>query len=184
MMQVNRLGLGDVVELVPDRFQDDRGFFSEVYNRKRFEELGIPDEFVQDNASLSTRAGIVRGLHYQLAPRAQGKLVRVTQGEIFDVAVDIRRSSPTFGRWVGIHISASKWNQVYIPKGFAHGFMAIAPETEVVYKVTDFYSGPHERSIRFDDPELAIDWPLPVGAAHLSAKDRAAPGLAEAETFE
>ncbi len=127
---------------------------------------------------------MVRGLHYQLAPRSQDKLVRVTSGRIFDVAVDIRRGSPTFGKWVGIELSAAKWNQMFVPAGFAHGFMTLEPNTEVLYKVTDYYAPEYDRSIRFDDPQIGIVWPGNMSGAQLSAKDRIAPVLANAQVFE
>ena len=139
--------------------------------------------FVQDNQSYSAAAGVLRGLHYQLAPRAQDKLLRVTQGALLDVAVDIRRSSPTFGKWVALEITAEKGNQILVPKGFAHGFVTLVPDTEVLYKVTDTYSPEHDRSIRFDDPAIGIDWPSLAGGFQLSDKDLKAPVLAAAEVF-
>ncbi|MBK1623179.1 dTDP-4-dehydrorhamnose 3,5-epimerase [Afifella marina DSM 2698] len=183
-MEVRPLGLEGVVEIVPKKFGDDRGFFSETYNADRFAEAGIPLTFVQDNHSYSKAVGVLRGLHYQLPPRAQDKLVRVTRGRILDVAVDIRRSSPTFRRWVSLEVSAEKWNQILIPVGFAHGFLTLEPDTEVVYKVTDVYSPEHDRSLRFDDPEIGVDWPIARDALTLSAKDQAAPLLAEADIFD
>ena len=140
--------------------------------------------FVQDNMSLSVARGVVRGLHYQLPPFSQDKLVRVTRGAILDVAVDIRRSSPTFGKWVALEVSAEKWNQVLIPKGFAHGFVTLMENTEVLYKVSAPYSKEHDRSIRFDDPAIGIDWGFDVAKAQLSDKDRHAPALVDAEIFE
>ncbi|MDQ0325197.1 dTDP-4-dehydrorhamnose 3,5-epimerase [Rhodopseudomonas julia] len=184
MIEVRPLGLEGVVEIVPKKFGDDRGFFSETYNADRFAEAGIPLAFVQDNHSYSKAVGVLRGLHYQLPPRAQDKLVRVTRGRILDVAVDIRRSSPTFRRWVSLEVSAEKWNQILIPAGFAHGFLTLEPDTEVIYKVTDVYSPEHDRSLRFDDPEIGVDWPLSGDALTLSAKDQAAPLLAEADIFD
>lgn len=175
--------LGEVLEITPQRFGDERGFFCETYNAERFAAAGIDLVFVQDNHSYSAPAGVLRGLHYQLAPRAQDKLVRVVRGAILDVAVDIRRESPDFGRWVALEISAEKGNQILVPKGFAHGFVTLVPDTEVIYKVTDFYSPAHDRSIRFDDPAIGIDWPVAPEAAILSAKDRTAPLLADAEVF-
>ena len=182
MLEVRKLELDDVLEILPKKHGDERGFFSETYNDKVFAEAGIRAEFCQDNHSLSRDLGVLRGLHYQLPPRAQDKLVRVTCGAIFDVAVDIRRGSPTFGRWVGLEVSAEKWNQIFVPKGFAHGFVTLAADTEVQYKVTDYYSPEHDRSIRFDDPAIGIDWPVASDAITLSAKDAAAPLLADAET--
>ena len=183
MPEIRRLALPDVVEIVPRRFDDDRGFFSETYNALDLTAAGIDAVFVQDNQSLSRSSGVLRGLHYQLEPKAQDKLVRVVRGRIFDVAVDVRRSSPTFGRWVGIDVSAASWNQVFVPKGFAHGFLTLEPDTEVIYKVSAPYSPEHERCIRFDDPEIGIDWPRVREPLVLSPKDRAAPSLGQAEHF-
>ena len=183
MLETRQLGLEGLLEIVPKRFGDHRGFFSETYNASLFAEAGIDLVFVQDNQSLSVAKGVLRGLHYQLSPRAQDKLVRVVRGSIFDVAVDIRKGSPTFGKWIGLELSAKKWNQILVPKGFAHGFLTLEENTEVVYKVTDYYSPSHDRSIRFDDPEIGIDWPIAHDLLQLSDKDRAAPQLADAETF-
>ncbi|MFV0801073.1 dTDP-4-dehydrorhamnose 3,5-epimerase [Brucella sp. MAB-22] len=182
-MQIRPLGLDGVFEISPRKFGDDRGFFSETYNAKSFAEAGIDLTFVQDNHSYSAAKGVVRGLHYQLPPFAQDKLVRVIRGVILDVAVDIRKSSPTFGKWVALEVSAEKWNQILVPKGFAHGFMTLVENTEVIYKVTDYYSPEHDRSIRFDDPAIGIDWPLPSSGVQLSDKDQKAPLFADAEVF-
>lgn len=182
-MIVGQLELDGVFEISPRKFGDDRGFFSETYNAKSFAEAGIDLTFVQDNHSYSATKGVVRGLHYQLPPFAQDKLVRVTRGAILDVAVDIRKSSPTFGKWVALEVSAEKWNQILVPKGFAHGFMTLVENTEVIYKVTDYYSPEHDRSIRFDDPAIGIDWPLPSSGVQLSDKDQKAPLFADAEVF-
>ncbi|SBW13404.1 hypothetical protein BR10RB9215_C10209 [Brucella sp. 10RB9215] len=182
-MQVRPLGLDGVFEISPRKFGDDRGFFSETHNAKSFAEAGIDLTFVQDNHSYSAAKGIVRGLHYQLPPFAQDKLVRVTRGAILDVAVDIRKSSPTFGKWVALEVSADKWNQILVPKGFAHGFMTLVENTEVIYKVTDYYSPEHDRSIRFDDPAIGIDWPVASSDVQLSDKDQKAPLFADAEVF-
>ena len=183
MSEIRPTGLEGVLEIVPIRFGDARGFFSETYNAAHLARAGINLTFVQDNHSLSARRGVLRGLHYQLPPRAQDKLVRVVRGAIFDVAVDIRKGSPTFAKWVGIELSAEKWNQLLIPRGFAHGFVTLTENTEVVYKVTDYYSPDQDRSIRYDDPDLAIDWPVTDGELQLSDKDRIAPRLAQAEVF-
>jgi dTDP-4-dehydrorhamnose 3,5-epimerase len=174
----------EVRVLTPHRFADDRGYFEEPYNRDRFEsETGIKVDFVQDNQSRSSR-GVVRGLHYQVEPRAQGKLVRVVFGAVFDVAVDIRRSSATFGDWFGIELSADEGNQLWIPSGFAHGYLALVDDAEVLYKTTDYYSPDHERSIRWDDPTIGINWPTArVGMVLLSKKDAAAPLFGDAELF-
>ncbi|QMV25865.1 dTDP-4-dehydrorhamnose 3,5-epimerase [Brucella sp. BO3] len=182
-MQVRPLGLDGVFEISPRKFGDDRGFFSETYNAKSFAEAGIDLTFVQDNHSYSAAKGVVRGLHYQLPPFAQDKLVRVTRGAILDVAVDIRKSSPTFGKWVALEVSAEKWNQILVPKGFAHGFMTLVENTEVIYKVTNYYSPEHDRSIRFDDPAIGIDWPIASSGVQLSDKDQKAPLFADAEVF-
>ena len=182
MLEARPLGLEGVVEIRPDRISDERGFFSEVWNKARWREVGIDVDFVQDNHSLSKQRGVLRGLHYQAPPMAQAKLVRVTRGAIFDVAVDIRASSPTYGQWVSTTLSASLWNQLFVPVGFAHGFVTIEPDTEVEYKVSALYSPEHDRAIRFDDPDIAIEWPLPVSELILSAKDRAAPRLADVQT--
>lgn len=183
MSEIHPTRLEGVLEIVPARFGDTRGFFSETYNATRLAEAGIDLIFVQDNHSLSARRGVLRGLHYQLPPRAQDKLVRVVRGAIFDVAVDIRRGSPTFAQWVGVELSAEKWNQLLVPKGFAHGFVTLTENTEVVYKVTDYYSPEHDRSIRYNDPDIAIDWPIAAGDLQLSDRDRAAVRLTEVDVF-
>ncbi len=183
MIEVRQAGLDGVLEIIPRKFDDGRGFFSETYNAARFAEAGIDLVFVQDNHSHSAHKGVLRGLHYQLPPRAQDKLVRVVRGSIFDVAVDIRRGSPNFGRWVATELSAAKWNQLLVPKGFAHGFVTLEDDTEVIYKVTDLYSPEHDRSIRYDDPDIGIEWPLPGASLQLSAKDLAGRRLADAELF-
>jgi dTDP-4-dehydrorhamnose 3,5-epimerase len=178
LIESRHLALPDLIEVRPRRFGDERGFFSEVWNKERFADAGIDTHFVQDNVSLSRRKGVLRGLHFQVAPEAQAKLVRVSRGAIFDVAVDIRRSSPTFGRWAGVMLSAEKWNQLFVPEGFAHGFVTLEDETEVSYKVSAPYSPEHERAIRFDDPAIGIDWPI-EDAPLLSARDASAPLLSE-----
>jgi dTDP-4-dehydrorhamnose 3,5-epimerase len=181
--------LPGVVLVEPAVFSDDRGWFTETYNEPRFhaglKELGlpVPRPFVQDNHSYS-KAGVLRGMHYQLPPHAQGKLVRVVRGAVFDVAVDIRRASPTFGRWVGAELSAANRRQMWIPEGFAHGFIALEDDTEFLYKTTDVYARDCERAIAWDDAALAIDWPRVAGGEPLLApKDRSAPALAVAEVF-
>jgi dTDP-4-dehydrorhamnose 3,5-epimerase len=178
-MQSRDIGLG-VLEIVPEKFGDARGFFSETWSRRKFRDLGLTQDWVQDNQSFSAEKFILRGLHYQIEPHAQDKLVRVLRGSIFDVAVDIRKGSPSFGRWVSRTIAAATWNQIFIPKGFAHGFLTLEPGTDVLYKVSAPYAPDHERSIRYDDPALAIAWPLAGATPIMSAKDRAAPRLAEA----
>ncbi|RUU82515.1 dTDP-4-dehydrorhamnose 3,5-epimerase [Mesorhizobium sp. M7A.F.Ca.MR.362.00.0.0] len=183
MLEVRPLGIDGVLEIVPKRHGDARGFFVETYNAERFSQVGIDLAFVQDNHSYSAAAGVLRGLHYQLAPRAQDKLLRVIRGSILDVAVDIRRGSKTFGKWVALEVSAEKGNQILVPKGFAHGFVTLVPDTEVLYKVTDTYSQAHDRSVRFDDPAIGIEWPSLAGGFQLSDKDLKAPLLAAAEVF-
>lgn len=174
--------LPEVVEIHPQVHRDERGFFFESWNLATFTEGGITGQFVQDNHSLSHQ-GILRGLHYQIR-RTQGKLVRVTRGEVFDVAVDLRRSSACFGQWVGIWLSAAKHNMLWIPPGFAHGFYVTTPVAELIYKCTELYSPEDERTVRWDDPQLAIDWPLLEGRPpSLSARDATAAKLAEAECF-
>lgn len=171
-----------MLEIRPDRHSDERGFFSEVWNEGVYAEAGIALRFVQDNHSQSREPGVLRGLHFQSPPFAQDKLVRVTRGAVFDVAVDIRPHSPTYRHWLGMRLSAAEWNQLLIPKGFAHGFLALEPDTEVQYKVTAPYSREHDRAIRFDDPEIGIEWPMAREALILSDKDRSAPLLADVET--
>jgi len=178
-MQIDALEIPDVKRIVPRIFRDDRGFFSETFSERALAAAGIPGPFVQDNHSLSRASGVVRGLHFQVPPRAQGKLVRVTRGAILDVAVDIRHGSPTFGRHVTSVLSAENWAQLWVPVGFAHGFCTLEPDTEVQYKVTDYYAPECDRSVRWNDPALAIAWPVAPEAAVLSEKDRKAPLLAE-----
>lgn len=178
MPDVRPLTIADVLEIIPRRFADERGFFVESWNRDTWQRAGIALEFVQDNHSLSRQRGVLRGLHYQLEPFAQHKLVRVTRGSVWDVAVDIRRASPTFGQWVALTLSADRGNQLLVPAGFAHGFVTLEPDTEVQYKVTAVYSPEHERTIRFDDARLAIDWPVATDEITLSEKDGAALPLA------
>ena len=180
MLDVRKLEIADVVELTPRRFGDDRGFFAETFNRQRLSGVGIEIDWMQDNQSYSKDIFTLRGLHYQEPPFAQDKLVRVLRGRILDVAVDIRRGSPSYGKWVAVELSAEAFNQLLVPVGFAHGFLTLEPDTEVFYKVSAPYSGSHDRSIRYDDPALAIDWPLGGKTPVLSAKDEAAPTLAEA----
>lgn len=184
MLDIKELELPGVFEITPRRLGDHRGFFSETYNAAALSEQGIDLVFVQDNHSLSKAAGVLRGLHYQLPPFAQDKLIRVVRGAILDVAVDIRRSSPSFGAWLALEVSAEKWNQILVPKGFAHGFVTLVPDTEVVYKVTQRHAPDYDRSIRFDDPAIGIDWRLPATAVTLSDKDSKAPLLADADVFE
>jgi dTDP-4-dehydrorhamnose 3,5-epimerase len=178
-MDVKALAIADVKLIAPRRIEDDRGFFSETYRKEDLAAAGIADEFVQDNHSLSRPAGVIRGLHFQTNPHAQGKLVRVVRGAVLDVAVDIRRGSPTFGQHVAVELSADNWLQLWVPIGFAHGFCTLTPETEVIYKVTSRYDQAADRGIAFDDPELAIAWPVTGGRAVVSAKDRSHPRLSD-----
>lgn len=168
-MKASFIDIPGIVVLEPRVFSDDRGFFYESYNRKTLSGLGITTEFVQDNHAQS-RQGVLRGLHYQVK-HAQAKLVRVVKGEIFDVAVDLKKSSPTFGCWTGVRISESNRLQVYIPGHFAHGYLVLSDNTEVLYKASDFYAPEHERCIRWNDPDLAIDWPLLDSGPIVSEKD-------------
>jgi dTDP-4-dehydrorhamnose 3,5-epimerase len=183
MIEVRPLELEGLFEIRPRRFRDERGFFSEVWRDEWLSEIGLDARFVQDNHSHSRARGVLRGMHFQLPPAAQDKLIRVGRGSIFDVAVDIRSGSPTFGRWAGIVLSAEEWNQLLVPSGFAHGFVTLEPDTEVLYKTSAAYAPELERAIRFDDPAIAIDWPIDADELILSEKDRMAPYLAEAETF-
>lgn len=178
-MKVRELALPGVFEIVPDRFGDDRGFLSETFNANRFAAAGIPTGWVQDNHSLSRPANVLRGLHFQIAPVQQQKLVRVVRGVILDVVVDIRPRAPTFKQWIAVEISAEAWNQVLVPEGMAHGFLTRVPDTEVLYKVSAPYSPEHERTIRYDDPDLGICWPLDGASPVLSHKDAEAPTLSE-----
>ncbi len=177
-MEMRTTDLDGVVEIVPRRFGDDRGWFSEVWKRSDLDDAGISMDFVQDNESFSADVATLRGLHYQLPPFAQDKLVRVLRGSIQDVAVDIRRGSPTFGHHVSVVLSADLGNQLLVPAGFAHGFCTLEQDVQVTYKVTAPYAPDHERAIRWDDPEIGIDW-LTTGPPMLSAKDAAAPLLAD-----
>lgn len=174
---VSELALSGLKLLTTKKFGDARGFFSETYNAKAFKAAGIDLDFVQDNQSLSADRGTIRGLHFQTPPFAQDKLVRVLRGSILDVAVDLRRNSPTCGQWVSVELSAEKWNQLLVPIGFAHGFCTLEPNTEVLYKVTNYYSPEHDRGILWNDPDLGIPWPIEAGDAVLSDKDTRQPRL-------
>ncbi|MBZ0262572.1 MAG: dTDP-4-dehydrorhamnose 3,5-epimerase [Hyphomicrobiales bacterium] len=178
-MEIRRLELAGVIEIIPRKFGDERGYFAETYSRTRFLEAGIAQDWLQDNQSFSRETGVLRGLHFQVAPFAQDKLIRVLRGSILDVAVDIRKDSPTFRRWVSCTISAAAFNQLLVPKGFAHGFVTLEPETEVLYKVSAPYSAACDRSIFYADPAIGIKWPQPATGAILSDKDRKAPQLAD-----
>ncbi len=176
-MKLIQTELEDLWIVEPISFQDHRGFFLESYNQRKFEEQGIHIDFIQDNHSLSVSTGTLRGLHYQLAPKAQTKLVRVLAGSIFDVAVDLRPDSRTFGQWVGVTLSAENKHQLLVPKGFAHGFYTLEPNTQVAYKVDEYYSLEHDRGIRWNDPDIGISWPS--DSPILSNKDEVSPNLHE-----
>lgn len=178
-MKFEALEIPDVKLLYPKKFGDERGFFSETYNQEAFSKAGIDQQFVQDNHSLSRSVGVLRGLHFQTSPYAQDKLVRVVKGRILDVAVDIRKDSKTFGKWVAAEISAEDWNQIFVPVGFAHGFVTLEPDTEVNYKVSAAYAPEHECAIMWNDPALAINWPFGSDEVTLSAKDAVAISFAE-----
>ena len=178
-MQVEKTALAGVLIVTPPRFGDNRGFFSESYNQERARAAGITMEFVQDNHSLSREVGTVRGLHFQAPPHAQDKLVRCGRGSLFDVAVDIRRGSPTYGQWVGVELSFENGKQLLVPAGFLHGFITRTPDTEIVYKCTDYYAPDCDGAVRFDDPTIGIDWGIDAAEAILSAKDAKAPLLAD-----
>ena len=174
-MKTETFDIAGVVAITPDRFGDSRGFFSETWSAPRFAAAGVDVTFIQDNQSLSRDRGVLRGLHCQIGPNAQGKLVRCIRGAIWDVAVDARRSSPTFGRWVGVELSSENWRQLWIPAGFLHGFCTLQPDTEVIYKVTAPYDREAERGVIWNDPTLALPWPIEPGGAVLSDKDLVLP---------
>lgn len=181
-MQAEALSLPGVYLFSPKKFGDERGFFSETFNAKAFAKT-VPDiNFIQDNQSLSRDVGVIRGLHFQLPPYTQGKLVRVTRGSVLDVVVDIRKGSPTYGKHIGVKLSAENWQQLWVPKGFAHGFCTLEPDTEFCYKVDDYYAPEHDAGIAFDDPDLGIEWPVDLATATLSEKDRALPRLKDIDS--
>lgn len=183
MILVEPTDIPEVKIITPKRFADDRGFFSEVYSCRQFKEAGIDIVFVQDNHSLSVKTGTVRGLHFQAPPFAQDKLIRVVRGSVLDVAVDLRRSSPTYGRHVAVELSAANGRQLLVPIGFAHGFCTLEPDTEVIYKVSNYYSKDHDRGLAWDDPALGIRWPVAPGDAVLSDKDGRQPRFAELPAY-
>jgi dTDP-4-dehydrorhamnose 3,5-epimerase len=176
-MQIVETEIADVKLIKPVRHMDLRGFFSEVFKESALRDLGIDIHFVQDNHSLSASKGVVRGLHFQIPPFDQAKLLRVTAGSIFDVAVDIRWGSPSFGRHVSAVLSAADWNQIFIPEGFAHGYCTLEPDTEAIYKVSAYYSPEHDRGLLWNDPALGIAWPVSANDALVSDKDRKGPVL-------
>ena len=185
-MKVERTKLPEVLIIEPKVFGDDRGFFQESWSKRRFDEaVGQPVEFVQDNHSRSAR-GVLRGLHFQKAPHAQGKLVRVVAGRVFDVAVDLRRSSPRCGQWVGVELSGDNHRQLWIPPGFGHGYLTLSDSADFLYKSTDYYSPQNERSLAWNDPRVGVEWPLGQlgGAPVLSGKDAAAPAWESCELFD
>ena len=182
-LQVMATEIADVKLIVPRIQRDHRGFFSETYNKVGLAELGANLDFVQDNHSLSVERGVVRGLHFQIPPYAQDKLVRVIRGSVFDVAVDIRRESPTYGKHVARVISVADWNQLLVPAGFAHGFCTLEPNTEVIYKVTNYYSLEHDRGLLWKDPHLGIAWPVGETEAILSEKDRVLPRFSDLPAY-
>lgn len=181
-MDIEETRLPGVLILTPKRFGDARGFFSESWNRQTLAAHGIEMDFCQDNHSLSAQVGTVRGLHFQAPPHAQDKLVRCGRGALFDVAVDIRRGSPTYGHWVGVELNEQNGKQLLVPKGFLHGFSTLQPDTEIIYKCTDYYAPAADGAVRFDDPAIGIDWQIEAGQAVLSDKDAAAPLLHDFDT--
>lgn len=183
MTTLTPTSIPEVVVVEPKRHGDARGFFSEVFRDDSFERAGIAARFVQDNHSYSQPAGVLRGLHFQTDPSAQGKLVRVIRGSIKDVAVDIRQGSPTYGKHVAEVLSAENWRQLWVPPGFAHGFVTLEPDTEVIYKVTSYYDPAADKGLAFDDPALGIDWGVPHDSLTLSDKDRRHPKLADLPAY-
>lgn len=181
-IKIETTPLDGVLVITPDRFGDHRGFFSESYSRRQMKDAGVDIEFVQDNHSLSQSAGTVRGLHFQAPPRAQDKLVRCGKGALFDVAVDIRKGSPTYGQWFGIELSFENGHQLLVPAGFAHGFVTRQPNTEIIYKCSDDYAPDTEGALLWNDGDIGIDWGIEASHAVLSAKDGAAPPLAALES--
>jgi len=176
-MNLEALKIPEVKLIAPPRFRDPRGFFSETWNQPRFAAAGIPGPFIQDNHAFSTGIGVLRGLHCQVGPNAQGKLVRCVRGAIYDVAVDVRHGSPTFGQYVGAELSADNWTQIWVPVGFLHAYCTLTEETEVIYKVTAPYDKAAERGVIWNDPAIAIEWPIPLNNVILSDKDTLLPRL-------
>lgn len=183
-MNVERLSIPDVMLVTPPRFRDPRGFFSETWKQGAYEEAGIPGPFVQDNHAVSNGRYVIRGLHTQIGPTAQGKLVRVVRGAIWDVAVDVRAGSPTYGQHVGAELSADNWSQLWVPVGFLHGYCTLTADTEVIYKVTAPYDKPAERGVIWNDPDLAVAWPIPTHeTVILSDKDLVLPRLRDCDVW-
>jgi dTDP-4-dehydrorhamnose 3,5-epimerase len=182
-LQIQALAIPEIKLIEPSILRDERGFFSETFNARALAAAGVVEGFVQDNHSLSTQRGVVRGLHFQIPPHAQDKLIRVVRGSIFDVAVDIRAGSPTFGKHAAAVLSAENWSQLWVPKGFAHGFCTLEPNSEVVYKVTDYYAPECDRGLCWDDPQLGIAWPVTGAEAILSGKDKLHPPLADLPVY-
>jgi dTDP-4-dehydrorhamnose 3,5-epimerase len=182
-VKVERLAIPDVILITPQRFGDNRGYFSETFNARRMAEAGITAPFVQDNHSRSATRGTVRGLHCQIAPSIQGKLVRVTKGAVWDVAVDVRKGSPTYGQFAAATLSADNWAQLWIPGGFLHGFCTLEPDTEFLYKVTADYDPKAERGVIWNDPDLALPWPIDPAEVTLSEKDGRLPRLADCDAW-
>tara|TARA_B110000503_G_scaffold137641_1_gene222225 strand:- start:737 stop:1303 length:567 start_codon:yes stop_codon:yes gene_type:complete len=182
VLEIVETAIPEIKVLIPRRFGDDRGYFSESWNKQRMADAGLDFEWVQDNHSCSVASPTVRGLHFQSPPHAQAKLVRCGQGRLFDVAIDIRKGSPTFAQWVGYELSAENGAQLLIPEGFLHGFVTREPNTEIVYKCSDYYAPECDGAVRFDDPEIGIDWGIDPAAAILSAKDQEAPRLRDFDT--
>lgn len=180
-LQIIKTKLQDVVLLETDVFGDNRGFFTETYTRNKFEEVGIDFDFNQDNQSLSAEAGVLRGMHYQLAPYTQTKLVRVVTGAVYDVLVDMRKGSPTFGQWEGYILSEFNHRQLLVPRGFAHGFLTLTPNVNFAYKVDGYYEPSADRGIAYDDPEVGIEWPMSLNHLIMSEKDKVHPKFFEAE---
>jgi dTDP-4-dehydrorhamnose 3,5-epimerase len=181
MAEIRRLALPEVLLIAPVKHGDSRGFFSETYSHRELAKAGFDKAFVQDNHSLSGKRGILRGLHFQRPPHAQDKLVRVTRGAVFDVAVDIRKGSPSFGQWVGAELSEENWRQMLIPVGFAHGFVTLTDAAEVLYKVTDDYAPECEDGLTWNDPEIGVEWPLPIGDITTNPRDGRWSKLSELE---
>ena len=182
-MEFRSLGLDGPLEIIPRKIEDDRGYFSEIFRLADFAQRAGPVEFVQDNQSLSVRAGTIRGIHFQSHPEAQGKLVRCLAGKLLDVAVDLRRGSPSFGKWVSVVLSPEENNQLWVPVGFGHGFCSLEPNSIISYRVTSYYSPENDRGVAWDDPEIGVEWPEIGDPGTLSPKDRKQPALAKLPAY-